>query len=142
MASYRSGFNLKDLAIGFVAGCLGVLVFHQLTVWGLVGRAPWSTWAPTRPFGVPVLLSITFWGGVWGVLFALIAPRLPRGVGFYIAGFVFGAIVPTLAGWYIVPLFKGGAFGPPAVLWRGPVINGAWGLGTAIFMSLLRRVVR
>ncbi|HEY8580379.1 MAG TPA: hypothetical protein VIL72_10865 [Beijerinckiaceae bacterium] len=142
MASRAGSFGFREAALGFVAGALSVFVFHQLTVWGLTGRQPWSAWAPTAPLGVPVMLSIAFWGGVWGVVFALFAPRLPGGLMFYVAGFFFGAILPTLAGWTIVAFLKGQPYGPRGLWWTGPVINGVWGFGTAVFMTLLRRLAR
>ena len=58
------------VVVGFLAGFVSVLVFHQgaaglLHALGLTPRAPYS-FQPTQPLGVPVLLSISFWGGVWG----------------------------------------------------------------------------
>ena len=55
---------------------------------------------------------------------------------------MFGAIFPTLAAWFIVLPLKGlpvgGGFRFPGLL-VGPIVNGLWGLGTALFLRLLTR---
>jgi hypothetical protein len=130
---------LAGLALGFAAGFLAVLVFHQPLIGifrsvGLGGNQPYSL-APVPPLGVPRVISLAFWGGVWGIVFALLRPFLPdRRAGLLIAGLVFGALAPTAFGWFVL------GSGVPAVWWRGPVINGTWGLGTAILILALDRV--
>lgn len=140
--------NARIVLLGFLAGAMAVLVFHQLTIVALNGFNFGSAWrlAPgVRPFSVPPIINQMFWGGLWGIVFAALTPLLPRGVGYLIAGFLFGAVVLVLAGWYLVPFVKslfGVAnlrYGPnPTGWWRGPVINGMWGLGAALFLTLLR----
>ncbi|MDP2358342.1 MAG: hypothetical protein Q8M31_20100 [Beijerinckiaceae bacterium] len=142
MARAKSNSLVRTIAIGFIAGALGVLLFHQLAGWFIVGRMPWSNWAPVPPFAVPTILNQTFWGGMWGILFALLADRFPRGVAFLVVAFLFGAILPSAFSWYVIPLIKGGAMGPRGVWYNGPLINGAWGLGTGICYVLLRRLIR
>ncbi|MBM3607772.1 MAG: hypothetical protein FJX29_04840 [Alphaproteobacteria bacterium] len=133
---------------GFIAGALAVLVFHQLTILTLNGFRFSSVWQMTPaipPFGVPRLLNQMFWGGAWGILLAAVAHKLPGGIGYYVAGFLFGAIVLSIGSWYLVPAVKSllgqnVRFGPnPAGWWRGPLINGMWGLGAAIFLQMLWR---
>jgi hypothetical protein len=139
------GFALNKIIFGFLAGALGVLVFHQLTLFGLLGRTPWSNWAPVQPFGVPAILNTTFWGGVWGIALAITIARLPalfprrppNGLLYLMGAFVFGAVLPTLVGWYVVPLIKGGTLGPRGIWYNALIINGMWGLGTAFFLNLL-----
>ncbi|MNC88277.1 hypothetical protein D3C83_40770 [compost metagenome] len=52
---------------------------------------------------------------------------------------MFGAIFPTLVAWFVVaplkgqPVAAGGAI--PGML-TGLIINGAWGIGTALFLVL------
>src|SRR5215212_7436754 len=93
------------LLIGFVAGFISVLVFHQLCIgalWmlGVLPRPPWSL-APLPPWGVPSVLSTAFWGGLWGVaLLWTIERRLLRHPA--VMAFVFGAVLPSLVGWFIV----------------------------------------
>jgi hypothetical protein len=132
--------------LGFVAGALATLTFHQLTVWlltaaGAIQGNPYSA-RPIAPLGVPQFLNIAFWGGLWGCVFALIADRFPRSWPLWLAGFVFGAIAPTLVGWFVVAPLRGQPVAQgfnPARMWAGPIINGMFGLGTAVFYDLLRR---
>jgi len=134
------------LLLGFVAGALAVFTFHQMTIWllGLLGGGQGNVYSmnPTGPFRVPQVLNSAFWGGLWGCVFALLADRFPRSWPLWLAGFVFGAIGPTLVGWFVVaplrhqPIAQG--FNP-ARMWRSPVINGMFGLGVAVFYDLLRR---
>ncbi|MCC7047995.1 MAG: hypothetical protein IT562_14890 [Alphaproteobacteria bacterium] len=137
------------LALGFVAGFLAVLLFHQpvvglLQAVGLGGNAPYNM-QPIPPLGVPRVVSLAFWGGVWGIVFALLRPWLPaRGWAFVLAGLVFGAIAPTLFGRFVLTPLRGQAIQALtfANLWRGLVVNGAWGLGTAIVLVVAGRGAR
>jgi hypothetical protein len=132
------------LGQGFVAGFLATLVFHQpglalLHRVGLFGE-PAFNMQSVPPFGVPAVVQLAFWGGMWGVVFVYVERAFARGPGGYWLGAVlFGAIVPTLVTWFVVLPLKGlpAAFGFrfPRVL-VSPIINGLWGLGTALFASL------
>jgi hypothetical protein len=131
--------------IGFVAGALAVLTFHQATVWLLSfvgGQGNIYSLRPVGPLRVPQILDLAFWGGLWGCVFALLADRFPRSWPLWLTGFAFGAIVPTLVGWFVVaplkhePVAQGFV---PSRMWRGPIINGMFGVGTALFFDLLRR---
>jgi hypothetical protein len=133
------------LALGFVAGALAVLTFHQITIWlltaaGAISGNPYSV-RPVGPLGVPQFLNAAFWGGLWGCAFALLADRFPRAWPLWLAGFVFGAIGPTLVGWFVVAPLRGNPVAQgfnPARMWASPVINGMWGLGAGVFYDLLR----
>jgi hypothetical protein len=134
--------------IGFVAGALAVLTFHQLTILLLsyVGPTQGNVYSmrPIPPFGVPAVLNQAFWGGLWGCVFALLADRFPHRWPLWLAGLVFGAVAPTLVGWFVVAPLKGNPVAQgfePARMWRGPIINGMFGLGTGIFFDLLRRTL-
>lgn len=140
-----SGELPRWLIVGFISGALAVLVFHQgmvalLHAVDVIPRAPYST-EPTSPWGVPQIWSITFWGGVWGVLLAASLGRLDGGR-LIIAALVFGAVLPTLVAWFVVAPLKGqpmaAGFVPGRML-IGPIVNGAWGLGTGIGLALLGR---
>jgi len=129
---------------GFVAGALGVIVFHQGLVFLLhqAGITPYGAYsmAPTRPFGVPQILSIAFWGGVWGIVWAMLSSRLQGGGGLVFA-FLFGAILPTLVFAAVVAPMKGidgRIWLDPARLAFALAINGAWGFGTELFLRLGR----
>jgi len=129
------------LALGFAAAFLAVLLFHQpviglLKTLGLIAASPYSL-QPVPPLGTPRVLSLAFWGGVWGIVFALIRPYLPaKRNAFLLAGLVFGALAPTLFSWFVL------GRGIPATWWRGLVINGAWGFGTALLLIGFDRLRR
>jgi hypothetical protein len=135
----------RDFALGFLAGALAVLIFHQtmvlvLSVLGVSRSTPWS-WSGVPPFGVPMILNLMFWGGVWGIVFAALADRLPRWPT-QLVGFLFGFFGPVLFGWTLVAFLKGNPlFGgwAPARMLASVLINGAYGVGLALIYAVLRR---
>ena len=137
----------------FIAGVIGVLIFHQIALWilSLVGVLPnvaYNFSTPTKPLAVPVVLSAAFWGGVWAILMSWLM-RGKQGAAYWWFAILFGAIVVTLGAWFLVPWIKGalGVTGPAAttVLGRpltitiivGPIVNGAWGFGTLLVLKML-----
>ncbi len=131
--------------LAFVAGAIGVLVFHQGVLLALhaVGLAPFAPYAfdPTPPFGVPRVLSLAFWGGIWGIVLVWFMARV-RGADRLWVALVFGGVLPPLIGIFVVTPLKGGAIAlGGAMMLRAFVINGAWGLGTALTYRTGRRVV-
>ncbi|MGE5145901.1 MAG: hypothetical protein ACM3N5_04090 [Candidatus Eiseniibacteriota bacterium] len=134
----------RTVVVGFIAGALGVLLFHQIVVLifyvlGLIPIAPYSL-APTAPLGVPEFLSATFWGGIWGIVLVLLM-RWVRATDRLWVAVLFGAILLPLVYILVVAPLKGQAGPPPSALFIvfGLVVNGAWGLGTFLFYRLLRR---
>jgi hypothetical protein len=136
----------RPILLGFLAGFVAVLVFHQGTAFllhaigndipavvGIFGKAaPPFNLAPTRPLGVPTVLSQAFWGGVWGVVLTLLLTWLrPPALLF---GAVFGALALTAVGVTLVPALKGLPGWSGAIPWRGLLYNGAWGFGTALLL--------
>lgn len=127
----------------FIGGALAVPLAHQvmlaiLNAAGMIDRAPFAM-DPTKPFGVPSLISLSFWGGVWGVVLLLVVGRL-TGAKFWIVTLIFGAIAPTLVAGFIVAPLKGQAAGGNAKMALiGFLVNGAWALGTAAIARLLER---
>jgi hypothetical protein len=133
------------LLLGFLAGALSVLLFHQgmlavLHATGISPRGPYSL-QPTAPLGVAQVVSLAFWGGVWGMLLVTTDRRLPRGGSSILIAALFGAIAPTLVAWLVVaplkgqPLAAGGAARP---IVTALLVNTAWGAGTAILLLALR----
>ncbi len=133
------------LLYSFLAGFLATLIFHQLTVALLRGLRvtpllPYSM-VPTEPFGIPAVLSLAFWGGVWGIIFDLVRTKFPAGSAYWVAAFLFGAIFPSLVALVIVLPLKGRPVGGG---WYLPVLvtaffaNGAWGIGTELFLRTFR----
>ena len=131
------------LLFGFIAGFLATLIFHQLTLAVLWAAkiAPFRPFSmkPTQPFHMPAVLSLAFWGGVWGIIYGLIDRSFPRD-GYWVMAFLFGAILPSLVALLLVLPLKGqplgGGWHPPLLL-SAFLINGAWGIGTGLFLKLL-----
>ena len=133
------------LIVGFLSGAASVLLFHQgalalLHALQLAERAPYS-FAPTAPWGVPQVCSLAFWGGVWGALLAASLARLD-GARLLVSATLFGAVLPTLAAWFLVaplkaqPVAAGWVLAAMAV---GVIVNAAWGLGSGIGLALFGR---
>src|SRR6185436_15413782 len=99
--------------LGFAAGALATLTVHQIALAALsaLGALPAGVAYSLRavpPLGVPQVLNIAFWGGLWGIAWAFVAGRLGRDlVILLLAGLVFGAVAPTLVGWFVVAPIKG-----------------------------------
>jgi hypothetical protein len=131
---------------GFIAGFVSTLVFHQGVLWllhagGFSPRAPWNM-TPVPPLHAPAVISLAFWGGLWGiVLWALIGAS--GGSAYWIKALVIGALGPSLVAWFVVMPIKGlGAAGgwDPKIIVGALLLNGAWGIGTALLIRMLSRV--
>ncbi|MBC8013966.1 MAG: hypothetical protein H7X74_07805 [Methyloceanibacter sp.] len=137
---------LKLLILGFIAGFLATLIFHQ-GLWYLFNqtgvippdRPAWPL-DPIPPFGVPSAISKAFWGGLWGAGLALLFGQL-SGATYWASWTVAGAVALTCVAFFVVLPIKGEAI--PA-LWprfaTGLLLNGAWGFGTALLLRLLARL--
>ncbi len=134
------------LALGFVAGAVSVLTFLEgsVALLSAVGglHANLYSLRPVPPLGVPQIASSAFWGGAWGMVFAAIAQRPLRGARYWLAGIVLGAVALPMVGWFLVAPLKGQ---PLAAGWNvsrmglSMLINGMWGLGTAVIYRVLRQ---
>ena len=140
-----AGF-VDQLRMGFIAGFLATLLFHQLTVAFLrgvhvVSVLPFSM-TPTEPFGIPFVLSLAFWGGIWGIVLLFVQRKFPGGPAYWATSFLFGAIFPSFAALAIVLPLKGHPMGggwPLPLVAAALMSNGAWGVGTALFLRTLGR---
>jgi hypothetical protein len=138
--------GISQFVLAFVAGFIAVLVFHQgllalLYAVNFTTFAPFPT-TPTQPFGIPQFLSIAFWGGIWGLIWAAITLRWQQNKNYWLVALFFGALAPTLIAWFIVAPLKGQAIAggwKPAVMITGLLVNGAWGVGTALLFSWFTR---
>jgi hypothetical protein len=145
LVSVRSPPTASRLALGFVAGFLATVTFHQIgfEILHLIGLTPATPYNMhgVPPFGVPQVVSLSFWAGIWGIVFVAVTPYLERCPGgYWVGAILFGAIFPTAVAWFVVLPLKGlpagGGFPFPGLL-VGPIVNGLWGLGTALFLSLV-----
>jgi hypothetical protein len=137
-------YRLAPTVGAFVAGFVAVLVAHQpalevLHLFGLTPNLPYEL-RPTAPLGVPQFLSSAFWGGVWGIPLMLLLAVVPRGWRRWLVALLFGAFALTLVARFIVLPLKGvpvagGLFSVGFAI--GLIVNGAWGLGTALLSLLL-----
>jgi hypothetical protein len=136
--------NTRRIIIAFIAGFIATLVFHQgglalMNQFGMTDRGPFNMNA-TEPFGVPQVFSLAFWGGVWGILLAWFLGT--RKTGWYLRAFIFGALLPTAVALFVVAPLKGqpvaGGWDPKLIL-GGVILNGLWGLGTALIIRALAR---
>jgi hypothetical protein len=133
-----------DSMKAFAAGFISTLTFHQ----GLLaflhgsGRTPRAPYVMdgVPPFGVPQVISLAFFGGLWGIVLWAVIRKL-RGASFWLNAIVLGAIAPSLAALFIVFPLKGlGVAGgwDPQIIVGALLLNGAWGLGVAILLRLMR----
>jgi hypothetical protein len=137
--------RVRDLVLGFIAGALAVMTFHQgmvflLSTVGLI-QSPVYAMRGVPPFGVPTILNQMFWGGLWGILFAAVADTLPHWP-LLPLGFTYGVLGPVLASWFVVAPLKDipiAAGWVPQRMLAGVLINGCWGIGMALIYAWLRR---
>ena len=137
--------GMRTVVVGFVAGALSVLIFHQLGFWIAnelgFARAPLYNLRPVPPWGVPTIVSMAFWGGLWGIGAACLIPRLPGLLNGVLGWVLFGAIIVTLVNWFIVFPIKGaplgGGFRMPGLV-VVPLVYALWGFGMWLIARLLR----
>lgn len=141
--------RILRIAIGFIAGALAVLTFHQgmigvMHAAGLIANPPFRM-TPVAPFGVPAIASNAFWGGIWGIVIVLLTDRLKDSGARVIAALIIGAVGATAVGWFVIAPLRGLPIAQgwnPAAMWRGPLINGAFGLGTGLLIGWISSAVR
>ena len=126
----------------FIAGALAVPLFHQvvlllLNVGGFISRAPYSM-APTKPFGVPQVISLSFFGGLWGIVLGLVLARIRARTPYWVVAILFGAIAPSLVAMFVAAPLKGQPVpATPQFFAIALLVNAAWGLGTALLYQAL-----
>lgn len=106
---------------------------------GLLPNGPFRTNA-VGPLGVPAFVNAAFWGGVWGIAIALLTGRIYENRVRIIAATLIGVIGVTAVAWFVVAPLKGLPMAQgwnPAAMWRGPLINGMFGLGVGILLGWL-----
>jgi hypothetical protein len=138
----------RTLILGFAAGAISVLIFHQGMVFLLymmkqTPNFPWNVTAMKTGAGLPILVNQMFWGGLWGVAFAAIGHMIPIAHNI-LRGAVYGLLGPFLmGGGVLVPLLK--QTGPyfwawPGQRWfAGALIGAAFGAGIAVILRALAK---
>ena len=131
--------------LGFIAGAISVLVFHQgawaLFYLGGLMPPPYPT-TPIPPWGVPQIIDFCFWGGLYGAAYGFAVQRLL--VPAWFSGLLLG-VIASLVFWFVVLPLKGE---PVAGGWAWQsmivvlVIQAVWGVGVGLILSLLRACVR
>lgn len=98
---------LKAIVLGFVAGVIAYVTFHEIvnaifnneSYWIGWGRPSWDFSA--NPQGVPYLVSGALVGGAWGALFPILFGSMPRGA-LTFKGLFYGLIGPAILGAMII----------------------------------------
>ena len=130
------------------AGSVSTLVFHQGVLWllyegGFWPRAPWNM-TPVPPLHAPAVISLAFWGGLCAGHRVVGSDRWFRWQCILDQGACgIGALGPSLVAWFVVMPIKGlGAAGgwDPKIIVGALLLNGAWGVGTALLIRMLSRV--
>ena len=126
----------------FVAGVISVLLFHQpvLALLYSIGFIPFFPYSmvSTQPFGIPQILSSAFWGGVWGIVLGILTFRARRDLRYWLTVLLLSAVALTAVFLLIVLPLRGQ---PVAGGWQsnliatGLMVNGAWGMGTALLLQ-------
>ena len=134
--------------LAFVAGFASTLIFHQGLLWLLhrAGASPRPAYVmkPVPPLGVPFVVSLAFWGGVWAVALLPLLARWNGSWSYWVAWLVAGAVLPSIVALFVVMPLKGmpvAGGGDPKIIVGALLLNGTWGLGTALLLRLLQRLV-
>ena len=139
---------MRTVIVGFVAGALSVLVFHQLGFWlsNELGytRAALYNMRGVPPWGVPTIVSSAFWGGLWGIVAAFLVPRLPGALGGVLGWILFAAVIVAIVNWTVVLPIKSGRFNMPGlpIIVVLPLVYGLWGFGMWLIAGAMRSTFR
>jgi hypothetical protein len=127
---------MRTVIVGFVAGALSVLIFHQFGFWlskelGYTPQAVIYNMRGVPPWGVPAIVSSAFWGGLWGIVAAFLVPRLPGALAGVLGWILFAAIIVAIVNWTVVLPIKSGRFNMPGlpIIVVLPLVYGLWGFG-------------
>lgn len=126
---------MRTVIVGFVAGALSVLIFHQFGFWlsNELGytRSVIYNMRGVPPWGVPTIVSSAFWGGLWGIVAAFLVPRLPGALAGVLGWILFAAIIVAIVNWTVVLPIKSGRFNMPGlpIIVVLPLVYGLWGFG-------------
>ncbi|WP_228878394.1 hypothetical protein [Paraburkholderia saeva] len=131
---------MQKIILPFVSGFLASLFFHESTLAllhaaGLIDASGFST-DPFLPLGLPVFIANAIWSAFWAVLMAWLLRVSPERIAPWVQAFVFGGIVLTAAGVFVVDPLRGiwpsGNMLPRLSV--GFAANAMWGWGALVFM--------
>lgn len=98
---------LKGIVLGFIAGVIAYVTFHEIVNAIFNNSAIWTGWerpswdlAPNNQ-GVPYIVSGALVGGAWGALFPLLFGSMPKGA-LTFKGMFYGLIGPAIIGAMII----------------------------------------
>ncbi len=128
---------------GILAGIIAALTFRHaalfvLSIPGLVPPPSFSL-KPAPSLTVPAIALVALWGGLWGAILALLLARFRRERRYWHMAFLYGAVLLTLPSVTIVLVAHEQS--AMSVLWLelivGLIVNGVWGVGTALILVVL-----
>jgi len=131
---------MQKFILPFVSGFLASLFFREATLAllhaaAVVDQAGFST-APFAPLGIPEFLANAIWSALWAILMAWLLRVSPQRPAPWVQAFVFGGIVLTAAGVFVVDPLRGiwptGNMLPRIAV--GFASNAMWGWGALVFM--------
>jgi hypothetical protein len=131
---------MQKVILPLVSGFLAALFFRESTIAflhaaGLVEPTGFST-TPFLPLGIPEFVANALWTSVFAILMAWLLRVAPDRTAPWIGALVFGGIVVTAAGAFVIDPVRGiwptGNMMPR--LFLGFVANAMWGWGTLVFM--------
>jgi hypothetical protein len=126
---------------GVLAGVAATLSFRYvalllLSVPGLV-PAPSFALKPSPGMVIPALAGAVLWGAMFGAVLALVLSRCRAGRTYWLVALALGALVPTALSFGPLLLTRGADMSAWIDVLAGMVVNGAWGVGTALFLLML-----
>ena len=125
--------------LGFVAGVISVLVFHQ-GAWALFHlfglMPPPYPMGPVPPWSVPLTINFCFWGGLYGLVYGLLLPKLTMPP--WLSGLILG-VIAVLVLWFVVAPIKGRPLANgwvPRTMLVVLAIHAIWGIGVGLIMQM------
>ena len=145
---------MKTAIVGFIAGAISILIFHQGTLWaagemGLLKPTLYNM-KGVPPWNVPTIVSQCFWGGLWGIAAAFAVERFPGYLKGWPGWVLVATVAATLVNWFVVAPIKGTTSPgmllftkPDAVRWSPVlgvlVVYAMWGFGMWLIARIERR---
>ncbi|WP_277187628.1 hypothetical protein [Caballeronia sp. BR00000012568055] len=131
---------MQKVILPFVSGFLASLFFRESTLAllhaaGLIDPAGFSV-DPFLPLGIPTFIANALWSAVFGILMAWLLRVAPENRAPWIGALVFGGIVLTAVGAFIIDPARGTWPSGNMLPRLAPnfIANAIWGWGTLVFI--------